>query len=96
MCLRVVNLKKEFQEVYHNKMGLFKVTGGVATPFLQTEEYWFKNNGKTITQKEYCKIQSEIGNDETKGAGLQTSHPDACGLKAKRDKDREDNQRKPK
>lgn len=77
-------------------MGLFKVTGGVATPFFQTEEYWFKNNGKTITQKQYCKIQSGIGNDETKGAGLQTNHPDACGLKAKREKARKDNQKKPK
>ena len=90
-------------------MGYFKVTGGVATPFLQvgsyetTEEehskenpYWYKNNGKKITQYIYCKIQSDIGGDETKGAGLQTNDPDACGLKAKRDKDRKDNQRKPK
>ena len=71
-------------------MGYFKVTGGVATPFLQTEKYWFKNNGKTITQKEYCKIQSEISN-ETQGGGLQTNHPDACGLKANREKKRKDN-----
>ena len=69
-------------------MGYFKTIGGVTTPLLQKENYWFKNNGKTITQAEYCKIQSEIGDDETKGAGLQTNHPDACGLKAKREKER--------
>tara|TARA_R100000458_G_C8246331_1_gene224205 strand:- start:137 stop:358 length:222 start_codon:yes stop_codon:yes gene_type:complete len=69
-------------------MGYFKVTGGIASPLLQKEEYWFKNNGKTITQEEYCKIQKGIGDDETKGAGLQTNHPDACGIKAKHKKDR--------
>ena len=42
-------------------MGYFKVTGGVATPFLQTETYYFKNNGETITQEQYCKEQSAIG-----------------------------------
>ena len=72
-------------------MGYFKVTGGVATPFLQKEEYWFKNDGKVITQAQYCKIQSDIGNDETKGAGLQTNHPDACGNKAKTKKARKEN-----
>jgi len=78
-------------------MGYFKVTGGVATPFLQTESYWFKNNGKNITQAEYCKIQSKINQNTGQGGhGLQTNHPDACGLKAKRDKDRADNQRRPK
>ena len=77
-------------------MGYFKVTGGVATPFLQTETYWFKNNGKTITQAEYCKIQGGIGDDETKGGGLQTNHPDACGLKAKREKARKENAKKKK
>ena len=73
-------------------MGYFKVTGGVATPVLQKEkQYWFKNNGKTITQAEYCKVQSSIGNDETKGAGLQTNHPDACGKIAKREEERKKN-----
>ena len=92
-------------------MGYFKTIGGVTTPFLQkkkpsyetTEEehskenpYWYKNNGKKITQHIYCKIQSEIGDDETKGAGLQTNDPDACGLIAKRNKERKDNKKKPK
>ncbi len=79
-------------------MGYFKVTGGVATPFLQKEKtYYFKNNGKTITQKQYCEAQAKINQDTGEGGmGLQTNHPDACGLKAKRDKEREDNQKKPK
>ena len=80
-------------------MGYFKVAGGVASPLKQekkAETYWFKNNGKTITQSQYCKVQSEICDDETKGAGLQTNHPDACGLIAKREKERKDNQKKPK
>jgi len=72
-------------------MGYFKVTGGVATPFLQTEAYYFKNNGKEITQEQYCKEQDAIGEDETKGAGLQTNHPDACGKIAKREKERKEN-----
>lgn len=87
-------------------MGYFKTEGGVSTPFLQWEggkspekttpgEYWFKNNGKDITQAEYCEAQGKISN-ETQGGGLQTNHPDACGLKAKRNKEREDNQKKPK
>jgi len=78
-------------------MGYFKTIGGVTTPFLQTEAYYFKNNGKTITQEEYCDLQSKINQDTGEGGqGLQTNHPDACGLKAKRDKDRADNQKKPK
>ena len=79
-------------------MGYFKVTGGVTTPFLQkAEAYWFKNNGKTITKKEYCNLQGKINQDTGEGGqGLQTNHPDACGLKAKRDEDRADSQRKPK
>ena len=75
-------------------MGLFKFIGGVATPFLQTE-YWFKNNGKKITQAEYCKIQSKINQNTGEGGkGLQTNHPDACGLKAKREKARKENNKK--
>tara|TARA_R100000544_G_C2166275_1_gene30072 strand:+ start:151 stop:390 length:240 start_codon:yes stop_codon:yes gene_type:complete len=79
-------------------MGYFKVTGGVTTAFFQKEEkYWFKNNGKTITQKEYCSLQSKIDQNTGEGGmGLQTSHPDACGLKAKREKQRKNNQKKPK
>ena len=75
-------------------MGYFKVAGGVTTPFLQTETYYFKNNGETITQEQYCKIVKGIGDNETKGGGLQTNHPDACGNKAKIEKDRAENQRK--
>ena len=81
-------------------MGYFKVAGGVASPLKQekkAETYWFKNNGKTITQKQYCEAQSKINQDTGEGGqGLQTNHPDACGLKAKREKERKDNQKKPK
>ena len=86
-------------------MGYFKVTGGVATPFLQTgsyetteEEhskenpYWYKNNGKKITKHIYCELQSKIDQDTGEGGhGLQTNDPDACGLKAKREKERKEN-----
>jgi|TARA_R100001463_G_scaffold135814_1_gene199760 hypothetical protein len=76
-------------------MGYFKVTGGVATPFLQTEDYWFKKDGEDISQEQYCEYQSQIGPDVPPSFDLTTNHPDVCGLKAKRDKEREDNQRKP-
>ena len=57
----------------------------------------FKNNGKTITQKQYCEAQGKINQDTGEGGmSLQTNHPDACGLIAKRDKERKDNQKKPK
>ena len=84
-------------------MGLFKIVGGVAAPFLQTgsyenteEEhskqnpYWYKNNGKKITQHIYCELQSKINQDTGEGGhGLQTNDPDPCGIKAKHKKDRE-------
>ena len=88
-------------------MGYFKVTGGVATPFLQKKEasyetteeehskessYWYKNNGKKITKHIYCELQGKINQDTGEGGhGLQTNDPDACGLKAKREEERRKN-----
>jgi len=70
-------------------MGYFKTEGGVGSPFAQAQDHTFKNNGKDITQEEYCKIQSGITN-ETQGGGLQTSHPDPCGKKAETEKKRKE------
>ena len=57
-------------------MGIFKVVGGVTTPFLQTgsyettekehseqNPYWYKKDGKKITQYIYCKLQKKIPPD---------------------------------
>jgi hypothetical protein len=92
-------------------MGYFKTIGGVTTPFFQkkkpsyetTEEehskenpYWYKKDGVKITKHIYCKWQKKIPPDTPPTFNLQTNDPDACGLKAKRKKEREDNQKKPK
>ena len=71
-------------------MEYFKTAGGVGTPFAQVQSHTFKNNGKDISQEEYCKIQSGITN-ETQGGGLQTTHPDPCGIKARINKERKKN-----
>ena len=71
-------------------MGYLNTAGGVGTPFAQVQTHTFKNNGKDISQEEYCKIQSGITN-ETQGGGLQTSHPDPCGNKAKIEENRKKN-----
>ena len=92
-------------------MGYFKVTGGVATPFLQKEKasyetteeehakekpYWYKKDGVKITKYIYCEWQKKIPPDVPPSFNLQTNDPDACGLIAKRKKERTDNQKKPK
>ena len=45
--------------------------------------YWFKINGKSVTQKEYCAYENKPGGDT---GGKTTNHPDACGIKAKHKK----------
>tara|TARA_R110000803_G_scaffold78612_2_gene143786 strand:+ start:1109 stop:1354 length:246 start_codon:yes stop_codon:yes gene_type:complete len=74
-------------------MGYFKTEGGVGSPFTQKQSYEYKHNGKNITKERYCEIQSannESGN-ETKGGGLQTTDPDACGIKARINEERKKN-----
>ena len=80
----------------HN-MGYFKVTGGVATPLKQKvydKEFYFKKDGKSITNQEYCRLQSSIGPDVPPNFSLTTNHPDPCGKKEKREYERALNQRK--
>tara|TARA_R100001530_G_C4233297_1_gene133230 strand:- start:275 stop:565 length:291 start_codon:yes stop_codon:yes gene_type:complete len=88
-------------------MGYFKVTGGVATPFLQkkkkasyeiTEEehskedpYWYKKDGIKITKYIYCKWQKKIPPDVPPSFNLQTNNPDPCDLKKKREEERKKN-----
>lgn len=80
-------------------MGYFKTIGGVTSPLTQKvydQEFWFKKDGKSITNQEYCRLQSSIGPDVPPDFNLTTNHPDACGKKEKREYDRKDNQKKPK
>ena len=61
-------------------MGYFKVTGGVATPFLQNEEeFWYKIDGKNVTIEEYWKYENVPGSME--GGGKTTNNPDVYGRK---------------
>ena len=65
------------------------------------DKYWYKVDGKKVNYSQY-KAAKEKGvanpnsTNFTDGPGLQTNHPDPWGYKAKREKDRKDNQRKPK
>lgn len=100
-CLR---MGKGSSDVFYND-SMSSPFGQKEASYEHTEEehsqqnpYWYKNNGEKITQYMYCKIQESIGDDETKGAGLSTNDPDACGIKARHKRDREiksDEQRKP-
>tara|TARA_R100001015_G_scaffold3775_1_gene1312 strand:- start:9 stop:353 length:345 start_codon:yes stop_codon:yes gene_type:complete len=57
--------------------------------FKNRNTYYYKNNGKKITQYEYCKLQGKINQDTGQGGeGLQTDDPDPCGKKAKTEKAR--------
>jgi|7_EtaG_2_1085326.scaffolds.fasta_scaffold59957_2 hypothetical protein len=64
-------------------MGLFKVTGGVATPFLQTKHTYelVDANGKvieTITREQYLEYENDPDSDKpTK----RTTDPDVYGRK---------------
>tara|TARA_R110002020_G_scaffold40256_4_gene119167 strand:+ start:1173 stop:1445 length:273 start_codon:yes stop_codon:yes gene_type:complete len=78
-------------------MGYFKTIGGVTTPLTQKvydKEFYFKKDGKSITNQEYCKLQSSIDSDIPPSFSLTTDHPDPCGKKEKREYDRAVNQRK--
>jgi|13_taG_2_1085334.scaffolds.fasta_scaffold87602_2 hypothetical protein len=57
------------------------------------DPYWYKVNGKKVSKHVYINYKNKPGGDEP---GKQTNNPDAYGYKAKRKKDREDNQKKPK
>ena len=64
--------------------------GGVS-PFKQKvydKEFYFKKDGKKITNQEYCKLQASIGPDVPPSFNLQTNHPDPCGKKEKREYER--------
>ena len=75
---------------------------GFPTPFFQkeasyehTEEemakqkpYWYKKDGKRITQHIYCELQKEIPPDVPPSFSLTTNDPDPCGIKAKHKADR--------
>jgi queuine/archaeosine tRNA-ribosyltransferase len=70
--------------------------GGVS-PFKQKvydKEFYFKKDGKKITNQEYCRLQASIGPDVPPSFNLQTNHPDPCGKKEKREYERALNQRK--
>ena len=79
------------------KMGYFKTVGGVTTPLTQKvydKEFYFKKDGKEITNQEYCRLQNSIDSDVPPSFNLQTNHPDPCGKKEKREYERALNQRK--
>ena len=64
--------------------------GGVST-FKQKvydKEFYFKKDGKKITNQEYCRLQASIGPDVPPSFNLQTNHPDPCGKKEKREYER--------
>ena len=64
--------------------------GGVS-PFKQKvydKEFYFKKDGKKITNQEYCKLQASIDPDVPPSFNLQTNHPDPCGKKEKREYER--------
>ena len=64
--------------------------GGVS-PFKQKvydKEFYFKKDGKKITNQEYCRLQASIGPDVPPSFNLQTNHPDPCGKKEKREYER--------
>ena len=100
-CLR---MGKGSSDVFYND-SMSSPFGQKEASYETTEEehskqnpYLYKNNGKKITKHIYCELQSKIHKDETKGAGLSTNDPDACGIKARHKRDREiksDEQRKP-
>ena len=52
------------------------------------KEFYFKKDGKKITNQEYCKLQASIGPDVPPSFNLQTNHPDPCGKKEKREYER--------
>ena len=45
--------------------------------------YYYRKDGKRITQYIYCKLQSKIGPDAPPSFDLTTNDPDPCGKKAK-------------
>ena len=67
-------------------MGYLNVNGGVSPLKQRVQKYWFKINGKPVSQKQYCAYQNKPGGDEP---GKTTNHPDPCGIKAKHKTDRE-------
>jgi hypothetical protein len=56
--------------------------------FKNRNTYYYRKDGKKITQYEYCKLQSKIGPDVPPSFDLTTDDPDPCGKKAKTEKAR--------